>query len=91
MKKHADLKRVKRKFQVGNWMYLKLQPNTQVRVQEKGKHYKLKSMYYRPFEILTKIEAVAYELNLPVGSLIHSVFHVSQLKKRVEPNIKIKD
>jgi hypothetical protein len=81
MKKFADAKRSERKFKVGDWVYLKLQPYRQISVQDKMGTHKLKQKFYGPFEILEKIGAVDYHLNLPTGSLIHPVFHVSQLKK----------
>jgi Chromo (CHRromatin Organisation MOdifier) domain len=81
MKRYADRKRTERKFQLGDWVYLKLQPYRQVSIQGKTGTHKLKPKYYGPFEIFKKIGAVAYKLNLPPGSVIHPVFHVSQLKK----------
>jgi Chromo (CHRromatin Organisation MOdifier) domain len=89
MKKYADMKRVERKFSIGDWVYLKLQPYRQVTVQGAGKNHKLKPRFYGPFEILAKMGAVAYQLNLPVGSLIHPVFHVSQLKKKIGPTTTV--
>jgi hypothetical protein len=90
MKKYADLKRSERKFSVGDWVYLKLQLYRQISVKGKSGNHKLKPKFYGPFEILVKFGTVAYQLNLPAGSLIHTVFHVSQLKKRVGPTMEIK-
>jgi hypothetical protein len=36
-----------------------------------------------PFEILTRIGPIAYQLALPANLRIHNVFHVSLLKKYV--------
>jgi RNase H-like domain found in reverse transcriptase/Reverse transcriptase (RNA-dependent DNA polymerase)/Integrase zinc binding domain/Retroviral aspartyl protease/Integrase core domain/Retrotransposon gag protein/Chromo (CHRromatin Organisation MOdifier) domain len=81
MKKFADRRRSERTYQIGDWVYLKLQPYRQISVQGNNGTHKLKPKYYGPFEIIEKIGAVAYKLNLPQGSLIHPVFHVSQIKK----------
>nr|GEU35849.1 putative reverse transcriptase domain-containing protein [Tanacetum cinerariifolium] len=42
----------------------------------------LNPRYIRPFEILAKVETIAYRLELPEQlSIVHSTFHVSNLKK----------
>jgi hypothetical protein len=65
---------------VGDHVYLKVSPfkGTQ-RFQEKGK---LAARYVGRFRIVARRGAVAYQLEHPQSlSLIHDVFHVSQLKK----------
>ncbi|GKA14729.1 retrotransposable element Tf2 [Tanacetum coccineum] len=80
MKQQADKNRTERSFAVGDMVLLKLQPHRPVSIRQ-GKQNKFSPKYFGPFEILTKVGALAYKLKLPAASQIHDVFHVSQLKK----------
>ena len=79
-KQYADKHREERTFQVDDLVYLRLQPYKQTSLKRNGAE-KLKPRYYGPYKVIRKIREVAYELELPKGSKIHNVFHVSCLKK----------
>jgi hypothetical protein len=79
-KNYADKRRRPLVFQVKDYVYLKVSPMKGVnRFGVKGK---LAPCYIGPFPILEQCGPVAYRLQMPESfSVVHNVFHVSQLKK----------
>ncbi|KAK9175296.1 hypothetical protein WN944_027302 [Citrus x changshan-huyou] len=82
MKLYADKKKSERKFEVGDMVFLRLQPYKQVSLSIHSNR-KLSPRFYGPYKVIQKIGQVAYKLELPIESKIHPVFHVSCLKKKV--------
>ena len=94
MKKFADVHHWDVVFDIGDLLYLKVQPYRQQSLAKK-RCEKLSSKYFGPYMVLGRVGEVAYLLDLPDTARIHPVFHVSQLKKavgdkhHVQPNISL--
>jgi hypothetical protein len=95
-KSYHDKRRKPLQFEVGDFVYLKVSPTKGV--QRFRIKCKLAPRYIGPYEIIEACGPMAYKLKLPPRmSAIHSVFHVSQLKKCVrlptevitEPDVEI--
>ena len=81
-KSYADVRRKDLEFQVGDWVFLKLSPWKGV--VRFGKRGKLSPRYIGPYEIIERVDPLAYWLVLPPElSRIHNVFHVSMLRKYI--------
>lgn len=88
MKNQADRKRTDAVFNVGDWVFIKLQPYRQRSLTQQPSH-KLSKRFFGPFQILERIGQVAYRLELPDSAQLHNVFHISKLKLcRGDPNIQ---
>ena len=79
-KRYEDVRRQPLEFEVGDHVFLKVMPKRGV--IRFGKRGKLSSRFIGPFEILERIDTVAYRFGLPPSmSGVHEVFHVSMLRK----------
>lgn len=76
MKFYADKKRNDMQLEVGDLVYVKLQPymHTSLSIH---KFLKLHSKYYGPFKVLQRVGQVAYKVLLPVDYQLHPTFHIS--------------
>jgi len=82
----ADKHRVERTFEVGDLVYLRLQPYRQASIKRSGTE-KLQPHFFGSYRVRRKVGIVAYELELPSGRKIHNVFHVSCLKRALGQHI----
>jgi hypothetical protein len=89
MKQKADQHRSERSFEVGDWVFLRLQPYKQMFVKQYKKDNKLSPKYYVPYKVLQNIGTMKYKLELPTSSRVHPVFHVSCLKKVIGDKILV--
>ena len=81
-KNYSDRRRQELEFQVGDKVFLRVSPMKGVfRFGARGK---LKLRFVGPFEILEKVEPVAYQIALPPHlTEVHDVFHISNLRRYI--------
>lgn len=84
MKSQANQHRQEVVFEIGDYVYLKLQPYRQKTVALRHS-IKLSPRFFGPYKILARVVPMASKLELPANSQIHNVFHVSLLKKHIGP------
>ena len=68
MKQQADQHRNQRSFDVGNWVFLWLQPYKQMSLKQATKDNKLSPTYYGAYKVLQNIGNMEYKLELPASS-----------------------
>ena len=78
-----------REFKVGEHVLLEVNPKKSS--LKLGSCTKMASIFCGPFEILDRIESVAYMLAFPASMNVHNVFHVSLLKKYVHDSNHVID
>lgn len=82
MGRYYNQRRQRKKFEVGDAVWLK---TTNIRTRRSCK--KLDHKKIGPFEIIERIGPLAYRLDLPGTLPIHNVFHVELLEKARDPVI----
>ena len=89
MKQKAYQHCSERSFDVGDLVFLWLQPYKKMSLGQSKKDNKLLPNYYGPYKVLQNIGTMVYELELPASSRVHPVFHVSFLKKVIGDKILV--
>jgi hypothetical protein len=89
MKQQADQHRSERSFEVGDQVFLRLQPYKQMSLKKAKKDNKLSPRYYGPYKVLQKIRTMAYKLELLASLQVHQVLHVTCLKKVIGDKILV--
>jgi hypothetical protein len=89
MKQQAYQHRNEWEFELGDWVFLRLQPYKQMSLKQQKKDKKLAPKYYGPYKVLQRIRSVTYKLEFPPSSCVHPIFHVYCLKKVIDNKISV--
>jgi hypothetical protein len=73
MKQQSNQHCSEREFEVGDWVFLRIQPYKHMSLKQQNKDTKLAPKYYGPYKVFQRIRSMAYQLELPPSSLVHSV------------------
>ena len=73
MKQQADQHCSERSFELGDWVFLRLQPYKNMSLKQDNKS---SPKYYGPYKVLQNIGTMAYKLELPASFQVHPIFHV---------------
>jgi hypothetical protein len=73
MARYANQKRKDLCFEVGEWVFLKLRPYRQQSVSRRM-NQKLAARFFGPFQIIARVGAVAYKLQLPQVKFDYIIF-----------------
>ena len=68
MKQQADQHRNERSFDVGDLVFLQLQPYKQISLKQAKKDHKLSPKYYGPYKVLQKIGTMVQTHNVHTWS-----------------------
>lgn len=80
------MQRTERKFKLGDWIYLRLQPYRKKSMVNQH-NLNLSLRYFGPFCVMQKISEVVYLLDLPKVAKMHPIFSVSCLKRKLGTHI----
>ena len=89
MKQKVDQHHNENEFEVGDLVFLRLQPYKHMYLKQQKKDTKLAPKYYGPYKILQSIGSMGYKLELPPSSRVHLVFYVSCLEKFIDNKILV--
>ena len=84
-KSHVDKKQTTKEYKLGEHVFPRVKPKKSKLISVL--YAKLETRYVGPFEILSRIGHVAFQLALPPYLRIHDVFHISFFKNMLLINL----